>query len=78
MFGENHDLFHEFPEYEDRIQELKTSDSRFARLYEEYHKVNDEVWRIEEGIENTDDLYLEELKKKRLHYKDELYAILVK
>jgi uncharacterized protein YdcH (DUF465 family) len=78
MFGEKHDLVHEFPEYEDRIQELKMSDSRFAELYDEYHKVNDEVWRIEEGIENTDDFYLEELKKRRLHYKDELYAILVK
>ena len=44
---ESHDLFHEFPEYKDRIAELKAADSRFAELYDEYHVVNGEVERIE-------------------------------
>ena len=78
MFGEKHDLVHELPEYKDRIHELKMSDVRFATLYDEYHDLDNQVRHIEEGIENTDDFYLEELKKKRLHHKDELYAMLQK
>jgi uncharacterized protein YdcH (DUF465 family) len=76
MLGESHDLFHEFPEYKDRIAELKAADPRFAGLYEEYHRVNDEVERIELQIETPSDMYTETLKKRRLHLKDEIYAIL--
>lgn len=78
MLGESHDLFHEFPEYRDCIAELKAADPRFAELYDEYHKVNDEVERIELQIETPSDFYTETLKKKRLHLKDEIYAILRK
>ena len=35
MLGESHDLFHEFPEYRDRIAEMKTADPRFSALYDE-------------------------------------------
>ena len=60
---EKHDLHHEFPEYYDRIHELKTQNSHFARLFEEYHDINREILRIEEGIKNTTDEYLEGLEK---------------
>ena len=73
---DKHDLHHEFPEYYDRIHELKTNNSHFARLFEEYHDLNREILRIEEGVENTADEYLEELKKKRLLYKDKLYGMI--
>lgn len=76
MFGEKHDLIHEFPEYKDKIHELKTSDPHFASLFEAYHEVEHEVRRIEEGNETTSDEYLEEKKKERLNLKDQLYAIL--
>ena len=32
MLGENHDLFHELPEYADRISRLRANDDQFARL----------------------------------------------
>lgn len=73
---DKHDLHHEFPEYYDRIHELKTNNTHFARLFEEYHDLNREILRIEEGVENTTDEYLEELKKKRLLYKDRLYGMI--
>lgn len=76
MIGESHDLFHEFPEYRERIAELKTADTNFAMLYDQYHTVNDEVERIELQIETPSDMYTETLKKQRLHLKDEIYAIL--
>ena len=76
MLGESHDLFHEFPEYKNRIAELKAEDARFSQLYDEYHVVNEELERIELEIETPSDFYTETLKKKRLHLKDEIYAIL--
>lgn len=73
---EKHDLHHEFPEFNDRIHELKMNNHHFARLFEEYHTINREILRIEEGVENTNDEYLEDLKKERLSHKDQLYKML--
>lgn len=77
MTIEKHDLLHEFPEHREKIHGLKMSNNHFARLFDEYHDVDHEVRRIEEGVENTSDQYLEERKKTRLHLKDELYKMLV-
>lgn len=76
MLIENHSLARELPEYKERIHELKMNNRHFHRLFDEYHDVDHEVHRIEQGVENTSDVYLEDLKKKRLHLKDELYAML--
>lgn len=76
MSIEKHDLIHELPEYRDRIHELKMSDHHFARLFDEYHELDHEVRRIEEGAEPTADDYLEEQKKKRLSLKDQLLGML--
>jgi uncharacterized protein YdcH (DUF465 family) len=76
MFGEHHDLAQEFPELKDRIHELKVSDQRFAELYEEYQAVDKEIYRIEEQIETPSDTYTDELKKKRVAIKDQLYTML--
>ena len=76
MLGEKHDLIHEFPEYKDKIHELKTTNEHFAKLFAEYHEIEHEVRRIEEGIETTSDDYLEEQKKKRLYLKNQLFEML--
>jgi len=76
MFGEKHDLLHEFPEHKDKIHELKLSNAHFAKLFEQYHEVEHEVRRIEEGNETTSDDYLEQKKKERLKLKDDLFAII--
>jgi hypothetical protein len=76
MLGEKHDLIHELPEYRDRIHDLKVTNKRFANRFEKYHDIDHEVLRVEEGIENTSDEYLGELKKKRLALKDELFAMI--
>ena len=76
MLGEKHDLIHEFPQYKDRIHSLKMSDRRFATRFDKYHDIDHEIIRMEEGIESTSDEHLEELKKKRLALKDELFSML--
>lgn len=77
MLGEKHDLHHEFPEYHERIHELKTTNNRFSRLFDQYHEVDHEVRGIESNGGDTSDEYLEERKMVRLKLKDELYAMLV-
>jgi uncharacterized protein YdcH (DUF465 family) len=76
MFGEKHDLVHELPEHKDRIHELKVSNEHFKKLFDEYHELDHEVLRMEEGIETPSDEVLEEVKKKRLNLKDQLYRII--
>ena len=51
------------------------NDRHFARLFDDYHDLDHEMFRIEEGVENTSDEYLESLKKQRLHLKDQLYSL---
>ncbi|EED34540.1 conserved hypothetical protein [Luminiphilus syltensis NOR5-1B] len=76
MTIEKHDLHHEFPEHHDTIHELKMNNAHFARLFDQYHEVDHEVHRIENGSENTSDAYLEDKKKLRLKLKDELYQMI--
>ncbi len=70
---EKHDLLHEFPQYREKIHELKTSNHHFRKLFDEYHEVTHEVHRIEQGAEATTDEVLNGLRLKRVHLKDELY-----
>ncbi len=76
MTIESHALAHEFPEFRERIHELKLGDRHFAGLLEEYDAVDREIRRIEQEIETPSDAFTEELKKKRVMLKDELYALL--
>ena len=73
-----HDLHHEFPEFNDEIHYLKMNDNHFSRLFTEYHEVDHEVHRIEQGVENTSDEYVEQRKKQRLKLKDQLCVMLKK
>jgi uncharacterized protein len=76
MALEKHDLIHEFPEYREKIHELKVHNPQFAKLYESYNDTDRMVYRIETGAENTSDDFLEHQKKTRLHLKDQLYRLL--
>ncbi len=76
MLTDKHDLVHELPEHREKIHELKMSNAHFARLFDEYHEVDHEIHRIETGVENTSDDYLESRKKRRLYLKDELLRMI--
>lgn len=71
-----HELAEEFPEYADKISTLKQQDAHFARLIDDYHDINRAVHRAEVDVEPTDDFHLTEMRKQRLHLKDELARIL--
>lgn len=72
------DFLHEFPEYKDQVHRLKAADQHFARLFGEYHDCNHALHRIEQEIDTPSDAHTENLKKQRLHLKDQLVAIINK
>ncbi|USD39624.1 MULTISPECIES: YdcH family protein [Ferrimonas] len=73
MIIQDHSLVNEFPAHVELIQELNLSDDNFHQLYNQYHELDREVRRIEEGLENTTDEVLEGMKLKRLNLKDQLF-----
>ncbi|WP_426369499.1 YdcH family protein [Pseudocolwellia sp. HL-MZ7] len=78
MMLQKHDLHHEFPEYSEEIHHLKMTDNHFAKLFKEYHEINNVVLKIEQCVENTSDDFLEQQKIKRLSLKDALFGIIKK
>lgn len=75
MTLDNHALQLEFPQHKDRIHALKTSDRHFARLFDEYHDLDREIRRLEGLNTPVADETMEDLKKKRIALKDQLYAL---
>lgn len=76
MSNAPNDLTQDFPDKADRIHHLKTSNNRFARLYDEYNEVNRTIYRAETRVEPQSDEAEEELKRRRLQIKDEIMAML--
>jgi hypothetical protein len=70
----HHPFVTEFPEHRETIRSLKLADAKFRAMFEEYHKLDDEICRIEEDIEYATDQELDELKFKRAKLKDALYS----
>jgi len=71
-----HELADEFPDHVDAIHKLKTSDQHFAKLADRYHVLNRDIHRAASGVEPTDDLHAEEMKRERLRLKDEIFALI--
>jgi len=71
-----HELAEEFPEFAGKMHALKDENAHFARLFDEYHEVNRAIHRAETDIEPADDFHIEDMRKKRLALKDEIYAML--
>ncbi|MEY3670407.1 MAG: hypothetical protein RI904_63 [Pseudomonadota bacterium] len=67
-----------FPEYRELISKLKTSDHHFAKLFEKHNELDAKIKRMDEGIDPTTPEGIEELKKQKLHLKDQLYSVLLK
>jgi len=72
----SHSLYDDFPEYRERIRQLKRNDEDFARLASEYHRIDREVRGLEMNDIPVSDQTFELLKFKRLHLKDKLYRLL--
>ncbi len=72
----SHSLYQDFPEHQDRINQLKVEDEAFARAAAEYHKLDHSVRGLEMRNVPTTDQHFMELKLRRARLKDELYRML--
>ena len=72
----NHDLAHEFPQHLEKMRSLKSSDPHFSSLFAQYDADNHAITKYELGVGAISDEALEDLKKRRLKIKDEIYQIL--
>jgi uncharacterized protein len=68
----HHPFVVEFPAHRETIRSLKLADGQFRAMFEEYHKLDDEICRIEEDVEFATDQQIDELKFKRAKLKDAL------
>ena len=73
-----HELAEEFPEFVALMHDLREKDAHFAGLSDKYHTINRAVHRAETNVEPTADAHLVEMRKERMHLKDEIYGLLVK
>ena len=69
----HHPIYREFPEHRETIKRLRGFDNEFRQLFDEYHKLDDEICRIEEDIDFATDQEIEELKMRRAKLKDAVY-----
>jgi len=70
----HHPFVKEFPNHRETIRSLKLANTSFREAFDEYHKLDDEICRIEEEVEYATDQQIDELKFKRAKLKDMLYA----
>ena len=70
-----HALNREFPELADAVAALKETDLHFVHLLKQHDEVDDQITKDEMGVAPMGDTSLEDLKKRRLHLKDELYGM---
>ena len=76
MSNTPHELHEEFPEFVEKIHDLKVNDAHFAKLAEDYHELNRQVHRAETNVEPLEELAEVDLRKRRGALKDEIYALL--
>ncbi|MEL6520855.1 MAG: DUF465 domain-containing protein [Pseudomonadota bacterium] len=69
-----HGLVEEFPEFKQKIHDLKMADVMFSRMADEYHTLNKAVHRAEAGLDPVDDARLAGMLKERVHLKDKIFA----
>ncbi|MFK5998838.1 MAG: YdcH family protein [Rhodobacterales bacterium] len=76
MSNTPHELYEEFPDRIEVMHRLKLENAHFAKLFDEYHAINDAIHRAESNIEPTDALTEQTMRKERLLLKDEIWGML--
>ncbi len=72
----HHPILREFPEHREVIRRLKGTDGHFRKMFDEYHHLDDAIYRIEEDIDFATDQEIEELKMRRAKLKDYIYHLI--
>ncbi len=76
MQGEHHDIDHEFPNYHEKLETLRTADPKFDQLVARHDDLDNQIRRLEERMLPISDAEFEKLKLDRAALKDEIYQSL--
>lgn len=74
MIRWNHDIYHELPEYKEKIDQLIGQDPHFSTLIDRYNDITQRVDGMNRHVNATDALDLYSLKRQRLLIKDSLFT----
>ncbi|WP_108652325.1 YdcH family protein [Dongshaea marina] len=66
-------LGQEFPELQDKVEQLRVNDQEFSQIMQEYYSLDRQIKGLETRDVPTSDTHFEDLKKQRLLLKDTLY-----
>lgn len=69
----HHPLLREFPEHREIIRRLRAGDEQFRKMFDEYHQLDESIYRIEEEIDYATDQEIVALKTRRAWLKDTLF-----
>jgi uncharacterized protein YdcH (DUF465 family) len=73
MLSEHHDISHEFPEYRQMLDALRSTDKSFDALVAKHDHLDDEIRRLEESQSPISDVEIEKMKFERASLKDLIY-----
>ena len=71
-----HPIYHDFPEYADKIKNLYHNNNEFQVLLNSYTELDEKIYKIEKDEELAMDNELSHLRKDRVFLKDEIYTFL--
>ena len=71
---EQHDIDHEFPEFNDKLRRLRKADTTFADWIERHDDLDQAIHKIEEREQPVSDLEIEKLKLERSTLKDRIWG----
>jgi len=64
-------------DYKEEIAQLKQQNAHFAKILEEHQKLNELIDRANRKKVNLSDNEIEQLKRKKLLFKDEMYHMII-
>jgi len=67
-----HDLHKDFPEYAEQLDSRPQTDAAFAKLLEDYAKIDGQILNLEEVEESSGDEELGRLRRERVLLKDKI------
>jgi len=73
MLRWNHDIYHELPEYKEKINNLMSQDTYFRHLVDQYHDITHQVDDIQRHKPHSRNPDISQLKKQRLQIKDSVF-----
>jgi uncharacterized protein YdcH (DUF465 family) len=77
MLRWNHDIYHELPEYKEKINSLMAQDAHFQHLVDQFHDLTQQVYEIQRHKPHAEEPDISLLKKQRLQIKDSVYNKLI-